>query len=92
LTESSWALGDNVGGVNALRGCLGAGGLDRRLPVGEHRGDPHTRLSETQPHWNRPTPQLGGDEPEWDPMLVSRATYYGTTARTTHAGEPPIVL
>jgi hypothetical protein len=26
------------------------------------------KLSETQPHWSRPTPQLGGDEPEWDAM------------------------
>ena len=27
---------------------------------------PILKLSETQPHWSRPTPQLGGDEPEWD--------------------------
>ena len=30
---------DDVGGVNALGGCLGAGGLDRWQPVGEHRGE-----------------------------------------------------
>jgi crotonobetainyl-CoA:carnitine CoA-transferase CaiB-like acyl-CoA transferase len=29
---------------------------------------PILKLSETQPHWSRPTPQLGGDEPEWDAM------------------------
>jgi hypothetical protein len=26
---------------------------------------PVLRLSETKPHWVRPTPQLGGDAPEW---------------------------
>lgn len=26
---------------------------------------PVVRFSETQPHWSRPTPQLGGDVPEW---------------------------
>jgi crotonobetainyl-CoA:carnitine CoA-transferase CaiB-like acyl-CoA transferase len=26
---------------------------------------PIIRLSETAPHWTRPTPQLGGDSPEW---------------------------
>jgi crotonobetainyl-CoA:carnitine CoA-transferase CaiB-like acyl-CoA transferase len=26
---------------------------------------PITKFSETQPHWERPTPQLGGDAPEW---------------------------
>ena len=26
---------------------------------------PVLHLSETQPHWSRPTPILGGDAPEW---------------------------
>ena len=26
---------------------------------------PILKLSEAQPHWTRPTPQLGGDAPEW---------------------------
>ena len=26
---------------------------------------PILELSESQPHWTRPTPQLGGDAPEW---------------------------
>ncbi len=26
---------------------------------------PVLKLSETQPHWSRPTPRLGGDAPEW---------------------------
>jgi crotonobetainyl-CoA:carnitine CoA-transferase CaiB-like acyl-CoA transferase len=30
---------------------------------------PILKLSETQPHWSRPTPQLGGDASEWDAML-----------------------
>jgi crotonobetainyl-CoA:carnitine CoA-transferase CaiB-like acyl-CoA transferase len=30
----------------------------------QHLG-PIIRLSETVPHWTRPTPQLGGDSPEW---------------------------
>jgi CoA-transferase family III len=30
---------------------------------------PILKLSEAQPHWSRPTPQLGGDAPEWDAML-----------------------
>jgi crotonobetainyl-CoA:carnitine CoA-transferase CaiB-like acyl-CoA transferase len=30
---------------------------------------PVLQLSETQPHWTRPTPALGGDTPEW---LVER--------------------
>ena len=33
---------------------------------------PILKLSETQPHWSRPTPQLGGDEPEWDAMSTTR--------------------
>ena len=33
---------------------------------------PLLKLSETQPRWIRPTPQLGGDRPEWpDPMKVA---------------------
>lgn len=28
---------------------------------------PLLQMSETQPHWVRPTPQLGGDKPEWLP-------------------------
>jgi crotonobetainyl-CoA:carnitine CoA-transferase CaiB-like acyl-CoA transferase len=28
---------------------------------------PLLRMSETQPHWTRPTPVLGGDRPEWLP-------------------------
>jgi crotonobetainyl-CoA:carnitine CoA-transferase CaiB-like acyl-CoA transferase len=30
---------------------------------------PILKLSEAQPYWSRPTPQLGGDESEWDAML-----------------------
>ena len=30
---------------------------------------PILKLSEAQPYWSRPTPQLGGDAPEWDAML-----------------------
>ena len=29
---------------------------------------PLLHLSETPPHWTRPTPQLGGDKPEWPVM------------------------
>jgi crotonobetainyl-CoA:carnitine CoA-transferase CaiB-like acyl-CoA transferase len=29
---------------------------------------PIMRLSETAPHWTRPTPQLGGDLPEWSEL------------------------
>jgi hypothetical protein len=30
---------------------------------------PILKLSEAQPYWSRPTPELGGDESEWDAML-----------------------
>jgi crotonobetainyl-CoA:carnitine CoA-transferase CaiB-like acyl-CoA transferase len=30
---------------------------------------PILKLAGAQPHWSRPTPQLGGDAPEWDAML-----------------------
>jgi crotonobetainyl-CoA:carnitine CoA-transferase CaiB-like acyl-CoA transferase len=37
---------------------------------------PIVKLSETNPHWSRPTPQLGGDAPQWldqaDPMLAAQ--------------------
>ena len=37
---------------------------------------PIVKLSETNPHWTRPTPQLGGDAPHWldqaDPMLAAQ--------------------
>jgi len=37
---------------------------------------PIVKLSETNPHWTRPTPQLGGDAPQWldqaDPMLAAQ--------------------
>jgi crotonobetainyl-CoA:carnitine CoA-transferase CaiB-like acyl-CoA transferase len=37
---------------------------------------PIVKLSQTQPHWTRPTPQLGGDAPQWldqaDPMLAAQ--------------------
>ena len=33
---------------------------------------PLLRFSETKPHWIRPTPQLGGDAPEW-PAAASKA-------------------
>jgi len=33
---------------------------------------PLLKLSETPPHWIRPTPQLGGDKPEW-PQAATRA-------------------
>jgi hypothetical protein len=33
---------------------------------------PVLHLSETQPHWSRPTPVLGGDAPEW-PGVASAA-------------------
>lgn len=39
----------------------------RSVPTGgpiRHLG-PVLQLSETQPHWSRPTPVLGGDRPEW---------------------------
>jgi hypothetical protein len=28
---------------------------------------PVLQMSETQPHWERPTPTLGGNSPEWLP-------------------------
>ena len=40
--------------------------IDSKLAHGplRHLG-PVLHLSETQPHWSRPTPLLGGDVPEW---------------------------
>jgi crotonobetainyl-CoA:carnitine CoA-transferase CaiB-like acyl-CoA transferase len=32
---------------------------------------PVLRLSETQPHWSRPTPVLGGDAPEWRDAVLA---------------------
>jgi hypothetical protein len=40
--------------------------IESRPQIGplRHLG-PILRLSETPPHWVRPTPQLGGNAPEW---------------------------
>jgi crotonobetainyl-CoA:carnitine CoA-transferase CaiB-like acyl-CoA transferase len=34
---------------------------------------PIIRMSETQPHWTRPTPVLGGDKPEWPDATAAQA-------------------
>jgi len=66
--------------------------IDSKPALGplRHLG-PVLHLSETQPHWSRPTPMLGGDAPEWrdaadmsskvqgpDLRGVSSLTGYGT--------------
>ena len=35
---------------------------------------PLLKLSETPPHWIRPTPRLGGDKPEWPEVAARAAT------------------
>ncbi|MDP6390462.1 MAG: CoA transferase [Alphaproteobacteria bacterium] len=44
---------------------------------------PVLHLSETQPHWSRPTPILGGDAPEW----LGAAPAAGGTAEAAEAAE-----
>ena len=46
-----------------LDGCASRAGP--RVARLRHLG-PILKFSEAQPHWSRPTPQLGGDAPEWN--------------------------
>jgi len=48
---------------------------------------PILKLSEAQPYWSRPTPQLGGDAPEWDAVLPEPLPLYpGQRPKSGHAG------
>ena len=57
FSDASERLGDAELGRCHVAADTGYGALKTLGPV--------LRMSETQPHWARPTPRLGGDQPEW---------------------------